>query len=188
MSQPFLGEIRMVGFTFAPRGWAFCQGQIMSIAQNSALFSLLGTTYGGNGQTTFALPDLRGRSPVGMGQGPGMTPITQGEMAGTESVSLTTSQLPPHAPSVGVSVAIPAVSTSTNVTAAPSATSILGPVTGSGRPGTLYSTDATDVSLKPFDATVTVGPVGNGAPVPIRDPFLGTNFVIALEGIFPSRN
>lgn len=123
-----------------------------------------------------------------MGAGPGLSDITLGEIAGTESVSLTTPQLPPHAPRVGVSVAIPAVSASTNVTAAPSVASILGPVTGGGRPGTLYSTDATDISLKPFDATVTVGPVGNGSPVPIRDPFLGTNFVIALQGVFPSRN
>src|SRR5690606_5156315 len=96
MSEPFLGEIRMVGFNFAPRGWAFCQGQLLSIAQNSALFSLLGTMYGGNGTTTFALPDLRGRSPVGMGNGPGLTPITQGELAGTENVTLLSTQMPMH--------------------------------------------------------------------------------------------
>ena len=96
MSEPFLGEIRMVGFNFAPQGWAFCQGQIMSIAQNTALFSLLGTMYGGNGQTTFGLPDLQGRSPVGIGQGPGLSPIVQGEMAGTENVTLLASNMPMH--------------------------------------------------------------------------------------------
>lgn len=178
----------MVGFSFAPRGWALCAGQLLPIASNSALFALLGTTYGGDGQNTFGLPDYRGRGAVGMGNGPNLTPITQGAKSGAESVSLTTAQLPIHAPTVEVSVAIPAVSASTNVTAAPTVTSILGPVTGSGRPGTLYSTDATNVTLKPFSAAVTVGTIGSGAVVPIRDPFLGTNFIIALEGVFPSRN
>ncbi len=188
MSEPFIGEIRMVGFNFAPRGWAFCHGQIMAISQNQALFSLLGTTYGGNGQTTFALPDLRGRSPVGMGSGPGLTPVAQGEVAGQETVALSVSQLPPHAPAVAVNVAVPAVTKSANMDAAPSNTTHLGPVAAGGRPGTLYSTDAADTTLAPFDAQVTVSPVGGGTPVPVRDPYLGTNFVIALEGIFPSRN
>src|SRR5262245_39378135 len=96
MSEPFLGQIRMFAGNFAPRGNAFCMGQILSIAQNTALFSLLGTTYGGNGQTTFALPDLRGRSIVGMGQGPGLTNITQGEVGGTETVTLLITQMPAH--------------------------------------------------------------------------------------------
>jgi len=96
MSDPFLGEIRMVGFNFAPRGWAMCQGQLLSIAQNNALFALLGTLYGGDGQTTFGLPDYRGRSPVGMGQGPGLSAVVQGEMAGTENVTLTLNQMPMH--------------------------------------------------------------------------------------------
>lgn len=188
MSEPFIGEIRMFAGNFAPRGWAFCSGQILPIAQNQALFSILGTIYGGNGQTTFALPDLQSRSPVGTGTGGGLTHITLGQVAGTENVSLTTGQLPSHAPTVAVNVAIPAVTASTNVAAAPSATAILGPVTGGGRPGTLYSTDATDVALKPFAAEVTVAPVGGNLPVPIRNPYLGMNFIIALEGIFPTRN
>src|SRR3954467_14539122 len=96
MSDPFLGEIRMVGFNYAPRGWAFCAGQLMSIAQNSALFALLGTTFGGDGVTTFALPDYRSRSAVGMGSGPGLTPIVQGELAGTENVTLSLLQMPMH--------------------------------------------------------------------------------------------
>ena len=188
MSEPFLGEIRIWSGNFAPRGWAFCQGQILSIAQNSALFSILGTTYGGNGQTTFGLPDLRGRAPIGVGQGPGLSPVTQGDMAGTENVNLTTSQLPPHAPNVTVEVAIPAVSTSTTAVAAPANTLNLGPVAAAGRAGTLYASDTPDVTLKPFAATATVTPVGSGFPVPIRDPYLGINFIIALEGIYPSRN
>src|SRR4051812_113885 len=96
MSTPFLGEIRMVGFNFAPRGWALCNGQILSIAQNTALFSILGTTYGGNGQTTFALPDLRGRVPVSAGQGPGLSSYDLGQVTGSENVTLTVQQLPAH--------------------------------------------------------------------------------------------
>lgn len=188
MSEPFIGEIRLVGFNFAPRGWAFCHGQIMSIASNTALFSLLGTTYGGNGTTTFALPDLRGRAPVGEGTGPGLSPVTLGEMSGAEQVSLTTSQLPPHAPSVTVQVAVPAVAASTNTSATPSPTSHLGPIAAGGRPGTLYSSDTADTTLAPFQAEGSASPVGSGVPVPVRNPYMGTNFVIALEGIFPSRN
>lgn len=188
MSDPFIGEIRMFAGTFAPRGWALCQGQILAISTNQALFSILGTTYGGNGTTNFALPNLQGRSPVGTGSGAGLTLITLGEIAGTENVSLTTGQLPSHAPGVAVNVAVPAVTASTNVASAPSVTAILGPVTGGGRAGTLYSTDASDVTLKPFPASVTVTPVGNNLPVPIRNPYLGMSFIIALEGIFPSRN
>src|SRR3954468_23228168 len=100
MSEPFLGEIRMFGGNFAPRGWAFCNGQILSIAQNTALFSLLGTTYGGNGQTTFGLPDLRGRVAVSAGQGPGLSNYSLGELAGSESVTLTSANMPAHNHSV----------------------------------------------------------------------------------------
>ena len=95
--EPFLGEIRWVGFNFAPRGWATCDGQIMNIAQNTALFALLGTTYGGDGQTTFALPDMRGRAPVHVGQGPGLSTRDMGEVGGTEAVTLSLSEMPIHA-------------------------------------------------------------------------------------------
>ena len=101
MSQPFIAEIRMFAGNFAPRGWAFCQGQIMSIAQNTALFSLLGTTYGGNGQTTFGLPDLRGRVPVGTGQGPGLGAINLGEIAGESAHTLISTEMPQHNHLVG---------------------------------------------------------------------------------------
>src|SRR5262245_2996958 len=96
MSQPYIGEIRMVGFNFAPLGWALCNGQLLAISQNTALFSLLGTTYGGNGQTTFALPDLRGRIPIHQGQGPGLSNRVLGEVGGQESVALTSQQMPAH--------------------------------------------------------------------------------------------
>src|SRR5919109_3928213 len=96
MSDPYVAEIRIFPFNFAPRGWAFCNGQLLPISQNTALFSLLGTTYGGNGQTTFALPDLRGRVPISSSQGPGLSNYDLGEIGGFESVTLTTNQLPAH--------------------------------------------------------------------------------------------
>ncbi|MET1077871.1 MAG: tail fiber protein [Pseudomonas sp.] len=205
MSEPFLGEIRMVGFNYAPRGWMFCAGQQMSISQNSALFALLGTTYGGNGQTTFALPDMRGRGPVGMGPGPGLTPVVQGEVAGSEHVNILTTQMPIHtvqmpAQAVAISttgaVAIPASSVTATV-ASPVGAVPAAPA-NSGRPFPVYNSaqNATD-TLKPFDVTLngnanipaaTSAPVGGSQPLPVRNPYLGTNFIIAVEGIFPSRN
>src|SRR5580765_2676031 len=101
MSQPFLGQIAIFGFNFPPRGWALCNGQTLAIAQNTALFSLLGTTYGGNGQTTFALPNLQSRVPIHQGQGSGLSPYTIGQEGGTESVTLTTGEMPAHVHNAG---------------------------------------------------------------------------------------
>lgn len=204
MSDPFLGEIKMVGFTYAPRGYAMCQGQQMSIAQNSALFSLLGTNFGGNGQTTFGLPDYRGRTPVGMGQGPGLTFVNQGEMSGSESTTLSILQMPIHnhvatatatATSTG---ALQVASTSSNPVAVPSATNNILAASGGG-PGSatiwsdqLGSTPVTLANPETINTTVgvnvTVQQAGGSQPLPLRNPYLGTNFVIATEGIFPSRN
>ncbi|NQD96545.1 phage tail protein [Pseudomonas sp. CrR25] len=205
MSEPFIGEIRMVGFNFAPRGWAFCQGQLISIAQNTALFSLLGTLYGGNGQTTFGLPDLRGRGPVGMGQGPGLSTIEQGELSGTEQVTLLSTQMPAHnhllqpatvPVAVSGQVAIPASTDNASVASPADAV----PATGSsgGRPFSLYnSAQSGSATLAPFDLTLNgsgtvpnseTGVAGGNQPVPVRNPFIGINFVIAMEGIFPSRS
>jgi microcystin-dependent protein len=202
MSDPFLGEIKMVGFNFAPRGWAQCLGQLMPIAQNSALFSLLGVTFGGDGRVTFGLPDFRGRSPVGMGQGPGLSPVSQGQMAGVESTVLSIAQMPIHNhPVVSSSntvtstgqVAIPAATTGTTQ-ATPGPTTVLGPIAAAGRAGTLYATTAADTTLAPVDVSVsgpltppTIGNAGGSLPVPLLNPYLGTNFIIATEGIFPSR-
>jgi microcystin-dependent protein len=188
-----IGEIRMFAGTFAPRNWAFCAGQLMSISQNTALFSILGTTYGGNGQTTFALPDLRSRVPVGTGQGPGLSNITLGEVSGTETVTLLTTQMPAHTHTAQATVTgtsaqkclddtglgdtpggqFPAISTAgskiyTNATQTPDATMGASPITAT--------------------ATVTIGIAGNSQPVPIRNPYLGMNYIICLFGIFPSRN
>ncbi|BFM21455.1 phage tail protein [Gilvimarinus japonicus] len=193
MSEPFLGEIRMVGFDYAPRGWAFCDGTLLPVSSNTALFSLLGTTYGGDGRTTFGLPDYQSRSPVGKGRGPGLSAIRQGEAGGVEEVTITSVHMATHthtASQLKAAVAIPGVTSSTNVSDAPTVSSILGPVTANNRAGAIYSTDAADVTLRPFDAHVTgqTDNAGGGQPLPIRNPFLGSNFIIALEGIFPSRS
>ena len=202
MSDPYLGEIRMVGFNFAPQNWALCQGQLMSISQNNALFALLGTFYGGNGTTNFGLPDLQGRSPVGVGAGNGLSPITVGELSGNESVTLTISQLPAHthtatatAGTASASISIPATTTNTGEGATPGNTTVLGPIAAGGRPGTLYSTSAANTTLAPFNAsltgsapTVTVGSTGGSLPVALRNPYLGITFIIALSGVFPPRS
>lgn len=188
LSEALIGEIRMFAGNFPPRGWAFCEGQELPIALNQPLFSLLGTTYGGDGRTTFALPDLRGRSPVGVGQGPGLTPVVQGKKDGLESVKLSVEQLPSQSLPVTVNVAIPASSAGVNVLAAPTNSTVLGPVAAAGRAGTLYATDVADVTLKPFSATGNTAILGSGAPVSLRNPNLGISFIIAILGVFPSRS
>jgi microcystin-dependent protein len=179
MGDQFLGEIRMVGFSFAPSGWALCNGQLMSISQNSALFSLLGTTFGGDGIQTFGLPDLQGRSPVGMGNGIGLTPVIQGEKSGNENASILQSQMPMHTHAVTVT-GVP-----TNNVNAPTATNNVLGASGAGPGGaTIWSTEInTPIQLNPQQ----VGTAGQSLPLPIRNPFLGTNFIIATEGIYPSR-
>lgn len=172
MADPFIGEIKMVGFNFPPRGWAYCNGQLLSIVQNTALFALLGTTYGGNGQTTFGLPNLMGRTPVHAGQGPGLSPMTLGEMAGTETITLNLTQAG-HAH---------ALKASANQA---SATTPAGNVLASKRRGgkDIYN-PASPVPLHPL----SVGQAGGSQPHDNTQPYLGLNFVIALQGIFPSRN
>lgn len=182
MSEPFLGEIRMVGFNFNPVGWALCNGQLLPVAQNSALFALLGTTFGGNGQTTFGLPDFRGRSPVGMGSGPALTQIVQGEQAGVEQVTLLQSQMPMHTHLVNVGTA------SSDPVNAPTATNNVLGASGAGQGNaTIWSTATalqTTVPLNPGQIAIS----GGSLPFAIRNPFLGTNFIIALEGVFPTRS
>ncbi len=168
MAEPFLGEIRMVGFNFAPQGWAMCNGQILSISQNTALFSLLGTTYGGNGTQTFALPDLRGRVAIHLGQGPGLQSYPQGEIGGVESVTLTTGQMPTHAHS--------------QLTSKDEQTT--------NRPDAAYPTIG-GIYASTQDGAAPMQPsnnAGGSQPHENRQPFLVMNFVIALQGIFPSRN
>ena len=166
MSEPFIAEIRMVAFTFAPRGWALCDGQLLPINQNQALFSILGTTYGGNGTTTFALPDLRGRSPVHPG-----SENSLGGLGGEENHTLFSTEMPGHTHQAAGDAASASVSTPTgNVWAA-----------SGNNP---FSSSAPDTTMNP----ASVGVTGGSQPHANQQPYLVVNFVIALVGIFPSRN
>ena len=178
-----IGEIRMFAGTFAPRNWAFCAGQLMSISQNTALFSILGTTYGGNGQTTFALPDLRSRVPKGTGQGPGLTNITLGEVSGTETVTLLTTQMPAH---THTATAAMAVNQNAGTSANPVNKYLAGGSDATGNPIPTYADAAAGGNLSGL--SVNIGVAGNSQPVPIANPYLGMNYIICLFGIFPSRN
>jgi microcystin-dependent protein len=169
--QPFVGQIMMVGFNFAPMGWAPCDGRLLPIAQNDVLFALIGTTYGGDGVQTFGLPDLRGRVPLGTGQGTGLSPYLIGQPVGVETVTLTVNQLPPHQ-----HVYSPAASQDEPT---------------SNRPDNNYPAvggyyAATTNSGAPMGAP-TVAAAGIGQPHDNIQPFLGINFIISLFGIFPSQ-
>jgi microcystin-dependent protein len=169
---PFLGQIQAFGFNFNPRGWLRCEGQLLAISQYNALFSLLGTMYGGDGRTTFGLPDLRGRSIVGIGQGAGLSNIPQGAQGGTETVTLQTNNMPSHNHNVSVSV-------NTGNGEESSSTSYL-----SSHAGAFNEAPTSGAVL----AGVVSGSAGGGQAFSNRDPYLGINFCIAIEGIYPSRN
>jgi microcystin-dependent protein len=177
MSEPFIGQIMMFAGNFAPRGWALCEGQVLSIAQNTALFSILGTTYGGNGQTTFALPDLRGRVPIQPGQGPGLSSYTLGQSAGVENVSLLISNIPAHNHPLEAS---------TGAGDAPSPQNAVPAVTVD--PNTQQPLSSYNTSPNTTMAAASVGFAGGSQPHTNVQPYLCVNFIIALEGIFPSRS
>jgi len=179
MSEPFLGMIIIVPYNFSPRGWAFCNGQILPIAQNTALFSLLGTTYGGNGQTTFALPDLRGRFPNSSGQGPGLSSYDLGQVGGTETVTQIINQMPAHVHGY----TIPATAADA-ATGDPSATTVLATVVATTGAVSIYKAAAPTVQMTGGNTA----PSGGSQPMPTLNPYLTLNYCIALEGIFPSRN
>ena len=179
MDSPYIGSIVMFAGNFAPRGWALCEGQILPIAQNTALFSILGTTYGGNGQTTFALPDLRGRVPVGQGQGPGLSPYVLGEMTGVETVALLPNEMPAHSHNVQVSTGQADTATANSNYLANSVGSLAGdPVAVNTYNGTPSG----------FLGGASISMTGGSLPHDNIQPSLCINFIIALNGIFPSRN
>ncbi|QBN20166.1 phage tail protein [Flavobacterium nackdongense] len=180
---PYIGEIRLFAGNFAPYGWAFCDGSLLQISENDTLFALIGTTYGGDGQSTFAVPDLRGRVPIGVGQGAGLSNRVLGEKIGQETVTITAANVPSHSHTGRI-----VVSNANATTTVPSASSSIG-TSGSfsGRtflPNLSYNTSVPDILLQ----TVTTSSVGTSTPVSITKPRLGINYIISLFGIFPSQN
>lgn len=172
-TEPFLGQIMCAGFNFAPVGWARLDGQLLSIAQNTALFALLGTTYGGDGRTTFALPDMRGRAIISDGQGPGLTNHTIGEAGGQETTTLNVANLPPHSHTFA-----PLGSTNDATSISPA-----GKVASSKARTTLYADPANTVAMQASSTSV----VGGGIPINNMQPYVTINCFMAMQGVFPSR-
>ena len=183
--EGMIGEVRMFAGSYAPRSWAFCAGQLLPISQNTALFSILGTIYGGDGRTTFALPDLRGRVPIGPGNGPGLSSRREGQKGGTETNTLNITQIPSHTHTNALKVN----STDSTQAVATNGASIATPGAISGRAfaSTLgYNTATPDVTLN--QQSVTIGNTGGGQSVNNMQPWLSIYYIICLQGIFPPRS
>jgi len=177
MSQPYVAEIKMFGGNFAPRGYAFCNGQFLAIQQNTALFSLLGTTYGGNGTTNFALPNMQGSAPAHQGNGAGIAPMSLGEMSGTSNVTLTTGNLPQHThPISGALIA------NSNPGETPAGNTLF----TNSAPNQLYAAALGTGGLNL--APQSISSTGGSQPHNNMQPYLAVSFIIALQGIFPARN
>ena len=171
----------MFAGNFAPKSWAFCQGQIINIASNTALFSILGTTYGGNGTTTFGLPDLRGRSVVSVGQGPGLSPYSLGQVSGSPTETLTSANLAVHVHPVAITAIPPSATTGDN----PSPASAIYAPDPNGNPYYTYDNSA---HMAPYNLNLTMTQSGGNQPFSIQHPYLGMNYVICTQGIYPARN
>ncbi|KAA1247429.1 phage tail protein [Aquimarina sp. RZ0] len=192
-----IGEVRMFGGNFAPRTWAFCEGQLLAISQNTALFSILGTTYGGDGRTSFALPDLRGRVPVGPGTGPGLSTRKLGQRSGLETNTLTVLQMPSHnhlatiSPGAVANVSVPVLADAADIPD-PSNASLATSEDTNGSEVKTYSNQTADATLKPFTAPVSgnvnINLNGGSQPINNMQPWLGTYYIICLQGVFPSRS
>jgi microcystin-dependent protein len=181
-TDPFIGEIKMLGFNFAPQGYMFCNGQALPISQYSALFALLGTIYGGDGQQVFNLPDLQGRVPIGQGQGPGLPSYVMGEKAGNMQVSLTVANMPAHShPAQGISVTMPVTNNNGDVSDPSGAFLAKGS-------SDIYSSVGGSNNYGPLNVAGQTGITGSNSPISVMNPYLAINYSIALEGIFPSRN
>lgn len=172
MSNPFLAEIRVMPFNFAPTGWAFCDGQLIPTSQNTALFALLGTTYGGDGRSNFALPNLGGSMAMGFGQGPGLSDRVLGETIGEATVTLIGSQMPAHSHSL--------MGGASGLTTSPANAAMAPPTTGAA----VYRTPGKLAMM----AAESIGPTGGSQPHENRQPYLGLSFCIALQGVFPARS
>jgi len=184
-TEPFIGEIKLLGFNFAPKSYALCNGATLAISTNTALYSLIGTTFGGNGTTTFNLPDLRGRSSVGQGLGPGLSNYLMGQAGGVESINITPGQMPMHNHGAnGIVVKLPVGTSNADSNAANNY--IADATTGMGD----FFGDSPSPTLTLGAATVSgvTGMAGSNAPVPVLQPYLAINYSIATSGIYPSRN
>lgn len=176
-----IGYVTLFAGNFSPKNWAFCAGQTINISSNTALFSILGTTYGGNGTSTFALPDLRGRAVVGAGQGPGLSYYDIGQEAGVESLTLSQANMPAHIHALQYTSILPAGSgANTNVP-----TNNVFSVEQNGK--TPYASPA-NTALKPYSGSVTMSNTGSSTPISILNPFLALNYIICQYGVYPSRN
>ena len=188
MATPYIGEIRLVGFNFAPEGWAICDGSLLSIAENEALFNLIGTIYGGDGQETFALPDLRGRVPVHAGTSSFGTPFVEGELGGSEAVTLTTNQLPSHQHGLSAVAANQVATSHLGSTNTPTAATVSAQAVDSLRqPARMFSVGGT-TTLAPITPTGTTQPDGGSQPHENRQPYLAALYIISLFGVYPSQN
>jgi microcystin-dependent protein len=189
MAEPFIGQIILAGFNFAPQGWAKCDGQLLPIAQNDALFNLIGTTYGGDGETTFALPDLRSRIPIGPGQGTGLQSYVLADAGGSENTTLTTNQLPAHNHVVTHTLKL---TLRCKAGAGDSASPVNNLVAADSKGGSGFSNGLADSNMHPGAITsagaVTAAITGGNQPHNNMQPFVGVNFCIALEGIFPNQS
>ncbi len=179
--DPYLGNVTIFAGTFAPRSWMLCQGQLLSIADNTALFALIGTYYGGDGQVTFALPDFRGRKAIHFGQGPGLSNYSHAQAAGAESVTLTVSNLAQHNHAFTALTGTPRASTDATGTSTPGATVV--PASGQ----MVYGVNE-GYKTGTYSGNTTTAPSGSNQPVQTIVPYLAMNYIIAVEGIFPSRN
>ena len=195
--EAYIGYVMFTAASYAPRGWMLCQGQILSIAQQSALFSLLGTNYGGNGQTTFGLPHLGGRTPVGTGQAPGISHNYQlGEISGAESATITTPQMPQHVHALTPGQAVAGITavtdnTAANTTGEPEQGARLGiPYDSTGTPVTIYVPASVGGSLANLAGSVSgsTNIAGGSQPMSLMQPYLALNAVICVEGLFPPRD
>ena len=176
-----IGYVTCFAGNFAPKNWAFCQGQIINIASNTALFSILGTVYGGNGTTTFGLPDLQGRAVVGVGQGPGLSQYSLGQVGGSTTVTINQTQMPAHVHQVVAQITPKASDTGSSATPANS-------VYATASNGSPSFASAPTTSMQGFNAALTMSSSGGNQPFSIQHPVMGMNYIVCLRGVFPARN